>query len=218
MLSSIWLRALLRWLTGNFRTRKRPPSRRVRRLRLGVEALEDRLTPSVTVTTTLDPATPIVGQLSLREALAEVNAGQVADNTIILPGGTYQNTQGALNVTHSLILQGAGAGNTILDGGGMDRVVLIDPAAMANVQLSGVTVRNGNTTGSGGGIDVTDVGGQSSVLTVQNCTITGNTAGNGGNGGGIFANNGDINVINSQLLNNTAGALGFGGGIADFGG
>ncbi|HWG42525.1 MAG TPA: right-handed parallel beta-helix repeat-containing protein [Gemmataceae bacterium] len=204
-----------RWWSKAFATGRRT---QLAHFRPQLECLEDRITPSVTVTTTLDPATPIVGQLSLREAIAEVNAGQVADNTIILPGGTYQNTQGALNVTHSLILQGAGAGNTILDGDGMDRVVLIDPAAMANVQLSGVTVRNGNTTGSGGGIDVTDVGGQSSVLTVQNCTITGNTAGNGGNGGGIFANNGDINVINSQLLNNTAGALGFGGGIADFGG
>ncbi|HWG42524.1 MAG TPA: choice-of-anchor Q domain-containing protein [Gemmataceae bacterium] len=239
MLSSIWLRALLRWLTGNFRTRKRPPSRRVRRLRLGVEALEDRLTPSVTVTTTLDPATPIVGQLSLREALAEVNAGQVADNTIILPGGTYQNTQGALNVTHSLILQGAGAGNTILDGGGMDRVVLIDPAAMANVQLSGVTVRNGNTTGNGGGIDVVtnvNVTLQNSIfsgnsatltggglsdngdgnLTISNCTLSGNQASGGNGGGGInYTGAGSVQIANSIFSGNISHALppgGAGGG------
>ncbi|HTU89265.1 MAG TPA: hypothetical protein VMF69_04135, partial [Gemmataceae bacterium] len=177
MFSSFWLRPLLRRPAGRPLNGKPPTPRRPRRVRLGLEALEDRVTPSVTVTTTLDPTTPIAGQLSLREAINMVNAGQVADNTIILPAGAYQNTQGALNVTHSLILQGAGSGNTIIDGGGTDRVVLIDPTTAVNVQISGVTIRDGNTTGNGGGIDVQDGQGQSSVLTVTNCVITGNSAG-----------------------------------------
>ncbi len=195
----------------------RRPVRTMQRLQL--ECLEDRMMPSVTVTTTLDPTTPITGQVSLREAVNMVNAGQVADNTIIVPAGTYLNTQGALNVTHSLILQGAGANNTNLDGGGTDRVVFIDPAAAVNVQISGVTVRNGNTSGSGGGIDVQDQSGQSSVLTVQNSIITGNTAGSANTinyGGGIGVNNGDANVLNSQVTNNqVVGTNSFGGGIAD---
>ncbi|HEY7312608.1 MAG TPA: hypothetical protein VH643_24805 [Gemmataceae bacterium] len=148
--------------------------------RLRLEGLEDRVTPSVTVTTTLDPTTPIAGQLSLREAINMVNAGQVADNTIILPAGTYQNMQGALNVTHSLILQGAGAGSTILDGGNKERVLLIDPTSAVNVQISGVTVRDGKTGGFGGGIDVEGVPGQASVLVLNNCTVAGNEAVQGG--------------------------------------
>jgi hypothetical protein len=186
-----------------------------------LERLEDRVTPSVTVTTTLDPTTPIQGQLSLREAVNMVNAGQVADNTILLPAGNYQNVQGALNVTHSLILQGAGAGNTILDGGNKDRVLLIDPTAAVNVQISGATIRDGNANGPGGGIDVQDAAGQSSVLTVQNCIISGNTANStisANYGGGIAVNNGDVNVLNCQVIDNqvlgVAGAD-FGGGIAD---
>src|SRR6185437_5515542 len=225
-----------RWWSKAFATGRRT---QLAHFRPQLECLEDRITPSVTVTTTLDPATPIVGQLSLREALAEVNAGQVADNTIILPGGTYQNTQGALNVTHSLILQGAGAGNTILDGGGMDRVVLIDPAAMANVQLSGVTVRNGNTTGNGGGIDVVtnvNVTLQNSIfsgnsatltggglsdngdgnLTISNCTLSGNQASGGNGGGGInYTGAGSVQIANSIFSGNISHALppgGAGGG------
>jgi hypothetical protein len=186
-----------------------------------LECLEDRLMPSVMVTTTLDPTTPIAGQLSLREAINMVNAGQVADNTILLPAGNYQNVQGALNVTHSLILQGAGDANTILDGGNKDRVLLIDPAAAVNVQISGVTVRDGNANGPGGGIDVQDAAGQSSVLTVQNCIISGNTANSSisaNYGGGIAVNNGDVNVLNCQVIDNQvsgAAGAGFGGGIAD---
>lgn len=42
------------------------------------------------------------------------------------------------------------SGTTSIDSGGTDRVVLIDPAAAVNVQISGVTVRNGNTPGSSG--------------------------------------------------------------------
>ena len=222
MFSSFWLQTLVRRLSSCARTRKPPASRRPHRVRLAVEGLEDRVTPSVTVTTTLDPSTPIAGQLSLREAINMVNAGQVADNTIILPTGAYLNTQGALNVTHSLILQGAGANSTIIDGGGTDRVVLIDPAAAVNVQISGVTIRDGNTTGNGGGIEVQDVQGQSSVLTVTSCIISGNLAGSPNNantfGGGIYVNNGDVNVVNSQVTANQAVAMdggGFGGGVAD---
>ncbi|HTU93929.1 MAG TPA: choice-of-anchor Q domain-containing protein [Gemmataceae bacterium] len=237
----MWLKETYhRWIGGSLRS-CRYPRRLLKRTRtqLSVEGLEERVTPSVTVTTTLDPATPIAGQLSLREAINMVNAGQVADDTIILPAGTYQNMQGALNVTHSLILQGAGDINTILDGGGTDRVVLIDPTASVNVQISGVTIRDGNTTGGGGGIAVQEVGSQPSVLTVQNCIITGNRAADGGAisddgsgtvgligstlgnnaatsmGGGLFLGNPFLTATlqDSTVSGNTAGA--FGGGIED---
>lgn len=196
----------------HFAAKVREPARRPFP-RLQLEYLEDRVTPSVTVTTTLDPTTPIAGQLSLREAISMVNAGQVADNTIILPTGNYQNTQGALNVTHSLILQGAGADSTIIDGGGTDRVVLIDPTAAVNVQISGVTARNGNTTGNGGGIEVaTDAN-----LTLQNGILSGNTAALAG-GGIDDSGNGNLTINDCTFSGNLAkgGSTGSGGGGVDY--
>ncbi len=183
-------------------TGKRPP--------LSLETLESRITPSVTVSTTLDPTTPIAGQVSLREAIDMVNAGQVADNTIILPAGSYLNTQGALNVTHSLILQGAGAGRTALDGGGTDRVVLIDPAAAVDVQISGVTVRGGNTSGNGGGIDIV----ANANVTVQNCIVSDNTAGLAG-GGIDDSGSGSLTISGCTLSGNQARG-GSGGGGCDY--
>jgi hypothetical protein len=137
-----------------------------------------------------------------------VSAGQVADNTIILPAGTYANTQGALDVTHDLILQGAGAAGTIIDGGGKDRVFFINPGTAVNVQLSGVTIQNGNTTGFGGGIDVEDVLGQSSALSLTNCVVTGNTAAL--SGGGFFQQLGTLIVTDSQFTGNVCSTLGGG--------
>jgi hypothetical protein len=177
--------------------------------RPGLECLEDRLVPSVTVNTTQDPTTPTAGVLSLREAIALVNAGQVADNTIVLNAGTHTNAQGALNVTHSLVLQGAGTGTTIIDGGGTDRVFLIDPAAAVNVQLSGVTVRNGNTQGFGGGIELVDVAGQSSVLTLTNCVVSQNVSAS--SGAGIYSLAGDVHLNACLVVNNQT--TGTGGGV-----
>jgi len=192
-------------------------SRQVRPL---VEPLEDRFLPSVTVTTALDAT--ITNRLSLRQAITMVNNGQVADNTIILPAGNYLNLNKALNVTHSLILQGAGASTTIVDGGGADRVFFIAPAAAITVQFSSVTIRDGVTAGNGGGIDVEDASGQSSTLTLTRCIVTGNTAAvgntttNGFFGGGVAVINGDVTLINSQVTDNQVmGVDGFGGGIAD---
>jgi len=192
-----------------------------RRARLNLELLEDRVTPSVLVTTPLDETNANDGRLSLREAIAMVNAGQVPDNTIVLPAGTYLNTMNAQVITHSLILQGAGATRTVIDGDDTDRVFLIQPQTAVTVQFSGVTIRDGSAIGSGGGIDVQDVNGQSSTLTVQNCTITANLAMSTNTtnyGGGIAVNNGDLNVIGCQIVHNQivgAGGDGWGGGVAD---
>jgi hypothetical protein len=187
-----------------------PRAPRHRRARPTLDILEDRLTPSVTVTTSLDPTTPIAGQLSLREAIDLVNAGQVADNTVILPAGAYLNLQGTLSVTHALTLQGAGAGATTVNGNGAGRVVFVHPATAVTVQLSGVTVRGGATGGFGGGIDVEDVPGQSSALALADCVVVGNRAAAGG--GGINNSAGSVTLTGCQVLENVS-ALGNGGGV-----
>jgi hypothetical protein len=198
-------------------------SRKVRRAgrsalhwRPRLEVLEDRLVPSITVNTTQDPMTATPGVLSLRQAIALVNAGQVADNTVILPSGNYVNAQGALEVTHSLVLQGAGAGSTAIDGAGVDRVVFIDPKSAVSVQLSGVTVRDGALASSGAGIDLFDAPGQSSALTLTDCIVSGNRIFLSGLGAGIDANQGSITLIRCQVVDNMSD--GYGGGVATEGG
>jgi hypothetical protein len=192
-------------------------NRRTRPLTL--ETLEDRLAPAVTVTTPFDLAVATGGQLSLRQAINAVNAGQVSDNTVVVPAGTYLNVFGVLQVTHSLHLQGAGAAATIVDGAGADRVFLVQPGL--DVTLLAVTIRGGSAAGSGGGIDVLPPlqPSQSSVLTLQDCIVAANQADStgapGSFGGGIAVSSGDLNLINCQVINNQMlGLDGMGGGIA----
>ncbi len=184
---------------------------------LRLETLDDRLTPSVTVTTILDVSSNIPGVVSLRNAVAMVDAGQVPDNTIILPANAnaYSTANaGPLNITHDLILQGAGAGTTTIDAGGASGVFLIDPTSAVNVQISGVTIQNGSTPDEGGGIEVLDATGQASSLTVDNSIISDNHATLGG--GGIFLNNGNLTLTASEVTGNTI-SNNSGGGISSIG-
>src|SRR5262249_48764114 len=61
--------------------------------RLGLERLEDRVTPTTfTVNTALDDVTPGDGKLSLREAVTRANAHAGAD-VIVLPAGVFKLTR-----------------------------------------------------------------------------------------------------------------------------
>ncbi|HSP55757.1 MAG TPA: CSLREA domain-containing protein [Dehalococcoidia bacterium] len=101
---------------------------------------------------------------TLRAAIQEANALGGAD-TITLPAGTYTlgiggadedvSATGDLDITGDLTINGAGAGTTTVDGGGIDRVFQV---VSGTVSISGVTIRNGAAfnlspfQGSGGGI------------------------------------------------------------------
>ena len=65
------------------------------------------------VTTTTDG-----GAGSLREAVTMATPGE----TIAIPAGNYKLTLGELTIAKSLTLVGAGAGVTVLEGGGASRV------------------------------------------------------------------------------------------------
>lgn len=92
---------------------------------------------------------------TLRAAIQEANALD-GDDTITLPVGTLTLTAfhgGDLDVTDfftTLTIIGAGASQTIIDGGGIDRVFNV--GSLATLEISGVTIRNGSVTGNGGGI------------------------------------------------------------------
>ncbi len=154
-------------------------------------------------------------------------------DTTIIPAGTINLLAGVLAISKSLTIQGAGAGVTIIDGGGIDGVFNISCGSA--VAISGLSIRKGNATFGGGifncdlaNLNLTDIsisgniafaagGGilNAGTTTLTNVTISGNTAGalgGGGQGGGIH-NAGSMTLTNVTISGNTAGALG--GGISN---
>ena len=175
------------------------------------------------VTTTTDG-----GAGSLRKAIIDANALPGAD-TIILPAGTYQLSlngdkedaaaSGDLDITDDLIISGAGAKATFIDGMAADRVFEV---LGSTVTISGITIQNGSEDDGGGinldsssnltlrdaavsGNHATDTGGGigvSGVLTIECVTIEGNSA---DVGGGIYLNNGSsATLLNATLSGNSA--------------
>ena len=118
---------------------------------------------------------------SLREAIIASNSSPGAD-VITLSPGTYtlnipgenesSGATGDLNVNSATTINGAGAATTVIDGGGLDHVFLVDTTGSLNI--SSVTVRGGNTIYTGGGFQ--NVG----TLTITDSVIRDNTAGAGG--------------------------------------
>lgn len=151
------------------------------------------------------------GACSLRAAVQEANA-LAGPDTIVLGAATYVLTgaagddvalSGDLDITGDLILSGAGTASTIIDGGGVDRVLDIDPSgAGVNVSIANLTVRGGNAAGeAGGGIR------NHGTLSLNNVTLASNSS--GVNGGGLL-NLGTLTLTNTTVSANTAGTDGAG--------
>ena len=193
--------------------------------------------PGWTVTTTADSLTGG----SLRACIIAANTNPGAD-TITVPAGTYLLTrngddddafEGDLDITEDLIITGAGAGSTTVDGNGAivdDRI--FDVLAGVTATISGMRIENGEGGNDGGGIrnlgnltltNVTvrdNIGsngggifseGASSVLTLNSTTVTNNT---GGNGGGIYIKEAGARLtmtgglITNHTNNGNGGAIG----------
>ena len=182
----------------------------------------------------------IANTCTLRAAVMEANvSASGGDSFIYLPAGLYQLTRppsginspadsGDLNFAQpaaGVYVIGAGAGSTIIDGGGLDRVFKIEAGRFAG--LHSLTVRNGAALGDyGGGILVL---GQAVLSRV---TVRDNQASYGGGvdakgsyfymwastirdnranvvGGGLRGS-GDVSVDRSTISGNSAN---FGGGV-----
>jgi hypothetical protein len=170
------------------------------------------------------------GSCSLRGAVDFANLSSGGDTIqlnaltytlTIAPGGTDDNTGGDLELTQSMTIQGAGAGQTIITASGSpwpDRIIEVDPLVVApTVTISDLTVTGGNTLGNegdGGGI-LNDA----STLTLHNVVVDKNKAnvfsGSGFNGGGVASESGTLTMTNSTISNNEA--VGSGGGLYLFG-
>jgi len=146
-----------------------------------------------------DP-TPAV-TCTLRAAVQEANA-LAGDDSISLPAGTYALTlagledvaaSGDLDVTSTIVIEGAGAGLSVVDQTTADRVLEVWFAG--DLVLSGVTLRGGDAgTELGGGIR--NLG----LVSLDGVRITGNAA---RLGGGIF-NIGGLQIVDSVIDGNVA--------------
>ncbi len=158
-----------------------------------------------TVTTTTDG-----GANSLRQAIIDANANAGTDTITFVGSGTYLLTivgtgenaaaTGDLDITDDLIITGNGVGSTVIDGGGIERI--IDVRSSSVVTISGLTIQGGNSS-EGGGISV-DSG---TDVTLSNVIVSGNTT--VGNGGGIY-NAATLSLIDTAISGNSAN---LGGGI-----
>jgi len=160
-------------------------------------------------------------ECTLRAAIQESNVLDGMD-IIELPAGTYVLTRagadedlsvsGDLDIVQGTRIVGAGMSETIIDGGGLDRVFHMSTAE--RVEIQGLTIRNGAIpTASGGGILLANTGG----LDLTDVQITGNSA---QSGGGVYAslwswmNDGMVNLTRCGISSNSATQ--YGGGFANF--
>jgi CSLREA domain-containing protein len=99
------------------------------------------------------------GVCTLRAAISEANTTPVSD-TITLPAGTFAialtgtnentNQSGDFDISQPLIIQGAGQSQTIIDGGGIDRIFDVNPqnntTNVISSSFSNLTLQNGSIT------------------------------------------------------------------------
>src|SRR5262249_48389350 len=146
----------------------------------------------------------------------QANAANGVD-TIVLPAGDYLLDGGwDLVVTNHVTITGAGAGATVIDGGGAHGVFHLMGAKQ--VTVSEVTIQGAS--GFGG------IYSQESTLTIDHCTISGNVGGGitqvestltvdhctiGGNsgayGGGILGQNATLTVKDSTISGNSGSGI-----------
>jgi CSLREA domain-containing protein len=158
----------------------------------------------------------VQNRCSLRAAIMEANT-VTGVQTINVPTGTYTLTlagageriskTGDLNLITDINLIGADAATTVIDGGGLDRVLEVSNPAITQptVTLKNLTVRAGTANGDGGGLLTAN-----GNIRLENVTFSSNSS--TGDGGGLRSLYGSIGLKNVRFLNNTA--AGSGGGFA----
>jgi len=162
------------------------------------------------------------GLCTLRAAIQESNALS-GRQRIQVPAGIHPLTlvgagedlaaTGDLDILGDLEIAGSGAGVTIVDGGGIDRVFEINAAPVdSNVSITGLTIRNGSAStaagATGGGVE------NGGALTLSDCEVVDNVA----NLAGGIMNRRQLLLDRCIVRDNEAIAFGFlnarAGGIA----
>lgn len=155
--------------------------------------------------------------LSLREAVCLANniGGTV---TISIPAGSYTLTNGELQPGtapgQNVTLAGAGASNTVIDAGGLSRVLDFDQGQVGGIgaTVSGLTITGGadSTFGGAGIIGGSGNAGTGDTLVIADSVITGNHANalatgvTNNPGGGVQFLGGNLTISNSTISGNTS--------------
>lgn len=118
---------------------------------------------------------------SLREAIGDAHQA-LGNAVVLLSAGTYTITRngpddtnftGDFDIDANMAIVGVGAGVTIVDGGGIDRVFHLPPnSSNRAVQFRSLTVTGGFGSGTAVGIEAA---GSNTTLTIEDCEVTGNT-------------------------------------------
>jgi hypothetical protein len=152
------------------------------------------------------------GDGSLRQALEEIAIGGTITFDPALADGILTLSTGPLVPVNSVSIDASDAPGIWLDGGGNDRVLIVD--AGLTVNLSHLTVTNGYGFQLAGGIL------NNGDLTLKQVTVTGNTMTTDAGdfwqgGGGIYTGEGgSLTLVDSSVTNNNAGWSG--GGVYSF--
>ncbi len=151
------------------------------------------------------------GGCTLRAAIQEANAASGL-STVTVPAGRYRLTirpfpqagslldmdagNGDLDLSGRIDLTGAGAGRTVIDGGGVDRV--FETGLLAAAHLRDLTVTGGDSTANGS--QEIDLGGgilNKGEITLDRVELVGNLA---DGGGGMFSIPATDPVIRDSLI------------------
>src|SRR5271155_1187730 len=181
-----------------------------------------------TVSNTTDPASPMAGDGSLREAITNANTAGGTNNIQFNAGVTGTITLGstlpAIVSGETLTITGPTTSPGIaISGGNAVQLMVVNAGATLNLQF--LTMEDGSATlgstfGPAGGAIYNN-----GTLTVTNSTLSGNQATGGSQGigvGGAIWSEGTLTVTDSTLSGNQAtggsqGGLGFGGAIFNAG-
>jgi cysteine-rich repeat protein len=138
-------------------------------------------------------------------AIGGCGPGSAGVDRIVVPAGRYALTAGGpdedaarggdLDLTESVIIEGAGAGVVTVDAGGRDRVFHILGAGV-RAELSGLTITNGNAGGGdGGGLYVLE----GATLVLHDAVVSNSVSNIGG--GGVDAL-GDLDIRRTIIEGN----------------
>ena len=171
------------------------------------------VTADLVVNTNLDTVDAEDGLLSLREAIAQIEAGAAESSRItfspaVFTGGeanTITLTQGELVITKSMAIDAAALNDKVtVDADGKSRVLKIEGEEGTSISLTGLVLTGGSAKeGTGAGIYIV-----SGDVLFSHSVVTQNTAATG-TGGGAYIAGGSLTATNSEFSANTA-AIGAG--------
>lgn len=159
------------------------------------------------VTTLLDSVDAEDGEVSLREAIENVRAGETITFDESLSGGTIRLSGVQLDISKGITIDAASIGGITIDAGGKSRVFRTACKSVRySVELIGLTITGGKAVDKSGG-GISNLG----VIQITDCLIYGNSAvGQISGGGGIMNIGGTMTVTNSTVTKNYAGRTGSG--------